>query len=173
MSFIRSERKCIEILRILRDRQEPVGAKRLSELMSERGFVLTDRAVQYYLSYLDEMGFTKKIGNRGRLLTAKGISETERALVDERAGFIISRLERLAYKSDFNPETGKGDVGYNLSIVPDDQAEGVSGAFEEVINAGYSFFSGYKVIDSDPRIPPGHVGFLTVCSITMDGSYRY
>jgi len=31
-----------------------MGAKRLSELMAERGFVLSDRAVQYYLRYLDE-----------------------------------------------------------------------------------------------------------------------
>jgi len=169
MSFIRSERKCIEILRILKEHQEPVGAKRLSELMGERGFVLTDRAVQYYLSYLDEMGFTKKVGNRGRLLTPDGISETEMALVDERTGFIISRLERLAFKSDFNPETGRGNVGYNLSIVPEEQAEGVSRAFDEVIEAGYSFFSGYKMVYSDPRVPSGHVGFLTVCSITMDG----
>ncbi|WP_421908430.1 DUF128 domain-containing protein [Methanolacinia petrolearia] len=169
MSFIRSERKSIEILRILKDHPEPVGAKRLSELMSERGFVLTDRAVQYYLSYLDDMGFTKKVGNRGRLLTAKGISETERALVDERIGFIISRLEKLAFKSDFNPETGRGNVGYNLSVVPEDQVNGVSGAFDEVIESGYSFFSRYKIIDTDPRIPSGYAGFLTVCSITMDG----
>jgi len=28
--------------------------------MAERGFVLSDRAVQYYLSYLDTMGFTEK-----------------------------------------------------------------------------------------------------------------
>ncbi len=169
MSFIRSERKCIEILRILKEHHEPVGAKRLSELMGDRGFVLTDRAVQYYLSYLDDMGFTRKVGNRGRLLTSKGISETERALVDERTGFIISRLERLAFKSDFNPETGRGNVGYNLSVVPEEQADGVSKAFDEVIESGYSFFSGYKMVDSDSRIPSGHVGFLTICSITMDG----
>jgi repressor of nif and glnA expression len=31
------------------------------------------------------------------------------------------------------------------------------------------FFSLYRIIDQDPRIPPGHAGFITVCSITMDG----
>jgi len=67
--MIRTERKYIEILRILKEHREPVGAKRLSELMAERGFVLSDRAVQYYLSYLDSMGFTEKIGNQGRILT--------------------------------------------------------------------------------------------------------
>ena len=50
MTFERSERKCLEILRILKEQHDPIGAKRLSELMSERGFVLSDRAVQYYLN---------------------------------------------------------------------------------------------------------------------------
>ncbi len=76
MGFIQSERKSIEILRILREHREPVGAKRLSEIMAERGFVLSDRAVQYYLSYLDEQGFTRKIGNKGRILTPEGHTET-------------------------------------------------------------------------------------------------
>ena len=67
--MIRTERKYVEILRILKEHRDPVGAKRLSELMAERGFVLSDRAVQYYLSYLDSMGFTEKIGNQGRILT--------------------------------------------------------------------------------------------------------
>jgi repressor of nif and glnA expression len=88
--MIRTERKYIEILRILKEHQEPMGAKRLSELMAERGFVLSDRAVQYYLRYLDEMGFTQKVGNLGRILTPYGMAETESALVGERIGFIIS-----------------------------------------------------------------------------------
>ncbi|MBN2733887.1 MAG: DUF128 domain-containing protein [Methanomicrobiaceae archaeon] len=169
MSFIRSERKCIEILRLLKEYQEPVGAKRLSELMGEHGFALTDRAVQYYLSYLDDAGFTRKVGNQGRVLTPAGISETERALVDERIGFIISKLERLAFKSNFNPETCTGNVAYNLSFIPHEQLDLVTKEFDEVIKGGISFFSSYKIIDNDPRIPTGHSGIITVCSITMDG----
>lgn len=173
MNFIRSERKCVEILRILRDHQEPIGAKRLSELMAERGFILSDRAVQYYLRYLDDMGFTHKIGNRGRILTQTGLGETERALVDERIGFIISKLERLAFRSTFDPRTRTGDVAYNLSIVKNEDADGVSAAFDEVIEKDLGFFSSYRIIDRDPRIPPGHVGFVTVCSITMDGVLQH
>jgi repressor of nif and glnA expression len=169
MSFIRSERKCLEILRILKESTEPMGAKRLSELMAEHGFVLSDRAVQYYLSYLDDMGFTRKIGNRGRILTQKGRSETEHALVDERIGFIISKLERLAYRSTLDPLTGTGDVAYNLSIVPHSIVENVAETFDQVLKAGIGFYSSYKIIDRDPRIPPGHTGFITICSITMDG----
>lgn len=169
MSFIRSERKCLEILRILSESTEPMGAKRLSELMAERGFVLSDRAVQYYLSELDDMGFTTKVGNKGRLLTTEGMAEIECALVEERIGFVISKLERLAFRSTFDPRTGTGDVAYNLSVVADADVEGVAEAFDEVIDHDMGFFSRYSIIDQDPRVPPGHTGFVTVCSITMDG----
>jgi repressor of nif and glnA expression len=149
-----------------------VGAKRLSELMAERGFILSDRAVQYYLSYLDTMGFTEKIGNQGRILTSEGRQETDNALVDDRIGFIISKLERLAYRSTFDPATGTGDVAYNLSIVPAESFEQTKAAFDEVIQSGCGFFSSYRVIDQDPRIPPGFVGFISICSITMDGVFQ-
>ncbi|HOX35279.1 MAG TPA: NrpR regulatory domain-containing protein [Methanoregulaceae archaeon] len=170
--MIRTERKYIEILRILKEHQEPVGAKRLSELMAERGFILSDRAVQYYLSYLDAMGFTEKIGNQGRILTPLGLQETDNALVDDRIGFIISRLERLAYRSTFDPETGSGDVAYNLSIVPEESLDSVRSAFDAVIHAGCGFFSSYRIVDHDPRVPPGSVGLITLCSISMDGVFQ-
>lgn len=166
---IRSERKYLEILRILKDAHEPMGAKRLSELMAERGFVLSDRAVQYYLRYLDDMGFTVKIGNRGRVLTELGIEETESALVDERIGLIISKLERLAFRSTFNPENATGSVAYNLTIVPEESIDGVRQAFDQVIGAECGFFNAYRVIDDDQRVPDGHAGIITVCGVTLDG----
>jgi len=170
--MIRTERKYIEILRILKEHREPVGAKRLSELMADRGFVLSDRAVQYYLSYLDTMGFTEKVGNQGRMLTPLGLAETDNALVDDRIGFIISKLERLAYRSTFDPATGTGDVAYNLSIVPKESFERVVSAFDAVVKAGCGFFSSYRIVDHDPRIPSDSVGLITLCSISMDGVFQ-
>jgi repressor of nif and glnA expression len=172
MTIIRTERKYIEILRILKEHQDPIGAKRLSELMAERGFILSDRAVQYYLSYLDTMGFTEKVGNQGRILTPLGWEETDNALVDDRIGFIISKLDRLAYRTTFDPATSTGDVAYNLSIVPEESFEKVKSAFDEVVKAGCGFFNSYRIIDRDPRIPPGSVGFITICSISMDGVFQ-
>lgn len=170
--MIRTERKYIEILRILKEHQEPVGAKRLSELMADRGFVLSDRAVQYYLSYLDSMGFTEKIGNLGRILTAAGFEESNNALVEDRIGFVISKLERLAYRSTFDPITGTGDVAYNLSIIPEESFERAIAAFDAVVKAGCGFFNSYRIIDRDPRIPSGSKGVITICSISMDGVFQ-
>ena len=170
--MIRTERKYVEILRILKEHQDPIGAKRLSELMAERGFILSDRAVQYYLSYLDTMGFTEKIGNQGRILTKAGVEETDNALVDDRIGFIISKLERLAYRSTFDPATSTGEVAYNLSIVPLESMERVKTAFDEVVQARCGFFNSYRIIERDPRVPSGSVGFITICSISMDGVFQ-
>ncbi|WAI00810.1 DUF128 domain-containing protein [Methanogenium organophilum] len=169
MIFERSERKSVEILRILSEQQGPLGAKRLSELLAERGFAMSDRAVQYYLQYLDEKGFTRKVGNKGRVLTAEGSSEAEDALVDDRMGFVISRLEQLSFNVTFNPETLKGDIAYNLTFVPYDEIKNVTKAFDDVVARGYNFFRGYSITDNDPRLPPDNVGFISACSITMDG----
>lgn len=171
--MIKTEHKYIEILRILKDHQEPMGAKRLSELLAERGYVMTDRAVQYYLRYLDTRGFTEKVGNQGRVLTPSGIMETDRALVDDRIGFVISKLERLAFRSTFDPSSATGDVAYNLTVVPDDVVEQVIELYDRVRNAGCSFFSGYSILERDHRVPEGHTGILTVCSITMDGVFQH
>lgn len=170
--MIRTERKYIEILRILREHRDPMGAKRLSELMAERGFILSDRAVQYYLSYLDTLGFTEKVGNQGRVLTPAGVAETDNALVDDRIGFVISKLERLAYRSTFDPATSTGDVAYNLSMVPEESFEKAKLAFDDIVRTGCGFFNTYKIIDRDPRLPSGYLGFVTLCSISMDGVFQ-
>ncbi|PKG31193.1 DUF128 domain-containing protein, partial [Methanoregula sp.] len=172
MTLIRTERKYVEVLRIPKEHRDPMGAKRLSELMAERGFILSDRAVQYYLSYLDTMGYTEKIGNQGRILTPAGFAETDNALVDDRIGFVIAKLERLAYRSTFDPTTSTGDVAYNLSMVPKGSFEKAKELFDDVVRAGCGFFNTYKIVDRDPRIPSGYVGFITVCSITMDGVFQ-
>ncbi len=171
--MIKTEHKYIEILRILKDHQEPMGAKRLSELLAERGYVMTDRAVQYYLRYLDTRGFTEKVGNQGRILTPTGIAETDHALVEDRIGFVISKLERLAFRSTFNPDTSTGDVAYNLTIVPNDELDAVINTFNRVRDAGCSFFRSYALLERDSRVPSGHTGILTVCSITMDGVFQH
>ena len=133
---------------------------------------MSDRAVQYYLSYLDTQGFTEKVGNQGRILTPAGVSETDNALVDDRIGFVISKLERLAYRSTFDPATSTGDIAYNLSMVPEESFEKAQGIFDDVVHSGCGFFNTYKIIDRDPRIPKGYIGFITVCSISMDGVFQ-
>ena len=78
MSLIASERKYLEILRILKEHQEPMGAKRLSEMMAERGFVLHDTQ--------GEWQSTLRINDKLSLTTSKDILEAMGEGTGPRAG---------------------------------------------------------------------------------------
>ena len=71
--------KMMEILRILYNKNETLGAKVISEELNKRGYYLGERAVRYHMHILDEKGFTEKIGYRGRRITDKGLDELKKA----------------------------------------------------------------------------------------------
>jgi len=96
------ERKIIAILRILRDSPEPLGARVIARSLKSQGFELGGRVVLYHLELMDERGFTRSEDRDGRLITQLGLEELERALVSDKAGFVASRIELLAYQTDFH-----------------------------------------------------------------------
>ena len=49
-------RKMMEILRILADREEVLGAKTIAEELKKKGYGLGERAVRYHMRILDEKG---------------------------------------------------------------------------------------------------------------------
>src|SRR5512136_2532345 len=96
------ERKTIAILRILSQSSEPVGARIISHELGEHGIELTERAVRYHLKLMDERGFTESVGRDGRLITQLGLEELESALVSDKVGLVASKIELLAYQTDFD-----------------------------------------------------------------------
>jgi repressor of nif and glnA expression len=90
-----SQRRLIEILRVIEDADKPIGARAISDSLSNRGYELGERAVRYNLKILDELGFTKKQGYSGRMLTPVGIRELNDARVDDRIGFVNTRLKNI------------------------------------------------------------------------------
>jgi len=97
------ERKIIGILKVLSSSTEPVGANIIARELHRRGIVLDGRTVRYHLKIMDEQGLTKKEGREGRLVTPKGLSELEDALVSDRVGLIITQMKSLSYQVTFNP----------------------------------------------------------------------
>jgi hypothetical protein len=83
-----SQRRLIEILRVIESAGLPVGARAISDSLCNRGYDLGERAVRYNLRILDELGFTKKRGYSGRVITPLGSRELTDALVDDRIGFV-------------------------------------------------------------------------------------
>jgi len=112
------ERKMIAILQILNRSSEPVGARAIARQLPEFGINLTERAVRYHLQLMDERGLTEQVGREGRLITALGRNEVASALVTDKVGFVIARIQSLAFQTTLNTADGTGMVVMNTAFFP-------------------------------------------------------
>ncbi|MEM3737225.1 MAG: NrpR regulatory domain-containing protein [Candidatus Bathyarchaeia archaeon] len=169
-----SERKLIEILKVLSEHREPVGARLVANELMRRGFRLDERTVRYHLKILDERGLTENFGYEGRVITAKGLEEIRNALMISRMGFVIAKIESLIYRMDFDIESGKGNVIVNLALVDDENFKEAIVIIKRVIKAGYTVSSKIRILDGGESfggntVPQGKKMIFTLCSITQDG----
>ncbi|MCD1294242.1 NrpR transcriptional repressor [Methanocella sp. CWC-04] len=169
-----TQRKLIEILRILSESTEEMGARKIAEELNRRGYNLGERATRYHLRMLDERGFTKKHGYLGRVLTKMGEEELKHALVTDRMGFISTRIEDFEIRTTFDPVTNSGDVVVNICYVSKNDFDKAFGLMKRVVESGYAISPKIRVADEGEEIlendvPEGQVAFASVCSITIDG----
>jgi len=171
-----SQRRLIEILRVIESAGSPVGARAISDCLSSRGYDLGERAVRYNLKILDELGFTKKKGYSGRVLTPLGARELGDALVDDRIGFVNTRIEEYMLRASFDLSSRRGDVIANTSIIDKADEREVFEIMRRVCEAGYTTSRRIMVLEegeslSSLAVPPGHICIATLCSITLDGLF--
>jgi repressor of nif and glnA expression len=112
------ERKVFYILKILNDAQEALGARVISRHLKEYGLELGERAVRYHLKIMDERGLTQLVGRDGRLITEEGIRELRNTLVRDKVGFSVSRIELLAFHTNFDLERKRGRIPVEVSFFP-------------------------------------------------------
>ena len=169
-----SQRRLIEILRVINASEKPVGARAISDELSNRGYEVGERAVRYNLKIMDELGFTRKEGYSGRTLTPLGKRELSDALVDDRVGFVNTRIEEYMYRSSFDPDSGEKRVVVNTSLLNKRDCERALETMARVFDAGFTVSRRVLIQDEGEEmgsilIPPGFLGISTVCSITLDG----
>ncbi|HMK46091.1 MAG TPA: NrpR regulatory domain-containing protein [Methanocella sp.] len=169
-----TQRKLIEILRILSESTGEMGARKIAEEMNRRGYNLGERAVRYHLRMLDENGFTRKHGYLGRVLTSQGEDELKLALVSDRIGFVSTRIKEIELMTTYDPATDTGDVAVNICYIPKDRFEEAENAMKQVVASGYAISPKVKIVDEGEEVlendvPEGQVAFASVCSITLDG----
>ncbi len=169
------KRKTSAILRALSEAREPLGARIIARQLGGHGILLSERAVRYHLQMMDERGLTTSFGRDGRLITPAGREELKNALVSDKVGFVISRIELLAFATSFDTERCCGQVPVNISFFPvarfDEAKEAMKNTFEKgmCISDRVAFArEGEKL--GDVVVPPGKVGLATVCSITINGA---
>jgi len=168
------ERKVLAILRVLAEDDEPVGARLISQRLRAHGIELSERAVRYHLKLMDERGLTECLGEPGRLITERGRAELESALVSDKLGFVISKIDGLAYGTSLDLKSGRGKIITNVSLVPADRFDEALDVMRRVFKAGYCMSELVAVAKAGERvgdleIPDGMVGVTTVCSVTLNG----
>lgn len=167
------ERKLLGILRVLAQSEEPIGARAIAAKLEEEGIVLSERTVRYHLRLMDERGLTRNLGEPGRLITERGREEIENAGVSDKLGFVISKIDSLAYQSTFNMDTMAGEIIVNISYLPEDRFPEALNIMKDVFRAGYcmsdlAYLRGPNEEIDGQTVPDGMVGFGTVCTVTLN-----
>jgi repressor of nif and glnA expression len=167
----------LSILKVLeKHREDIIGSRELSRQLKLHGVELTERTVRYHLKIMDERGLTKVYGKEGRKITQKGREELQNALVSEKVGFIISKIENLAYQTSFHHESQEGGVILNVSTFPARDLREALRVMRPVFASPYVMsdrvvFAREGESIADITVPEGSVGMGTVCSVTINGIF--
>lgn len=153
----------MEILRILSEQEKPTGSKLIADELKNKGFNLGERAVRYHMQILDEKGYTERIGNSGRKITAHGREKLEKGIIYDQVDFIYSKFEEMIYLADFNYMTQKGKVVVNTSTIYNEESIDI---IKKVIEHGLSVspYVNLNYTGNDNKIE-----VTTLCGTTVDG----
>jgi HTH-type transcriptional regulator, global nitrogen regulator NrpRI len=169
-----AERKIIAILKVLSESSEPLGSVTIARELERHGIFLSERAVRYHLKITDEDGFTQPAGHDGRMLTPRGLEELRMALAPEQVGYILEKLELLAFRTTFDPEKRTGLLPINTSLFSKSRFPEALRAMSDTFKAGICVSDLVAVAAEGEKlgsvvIPEGRIGLATVCSVTTNG----
>ena len=169
-----AERKIIAILKVLSESSEPLGSITIARELERHGIFLSERGVRYHLRITDERGYTEPMGHDGRMLTSRGIEELKIALAPEQVGFVLDKLETLAFQTSFNPHKRTGKIPINTSLIDSKSFKQALIIMEDVFDAGFCVSEMVAVASEGEKlgsvvIPKGKTGLATVCSVVTNG----
>jgi len=169
-----AERKIISILKVLSESSEPLGSIIIARELERHGIFLSERGVRYHLRITDERGYTQPLGRDGRMLTPQGLNELKMALAPEQVGFILEKLELLAFHTTFDPQKRTGQLPINTSLIDKDNFKKALSAMGEVFKAGICVSELVATASEGEKlgsvvIPSGKNGLATVCSVVING----
>ncbi len=169
-----TERKTVAILKVLSETSEPLGSMTISRELERHGVFLSERAVRYHLRMTDERGYTEPMGRDGRTITSDGLEELRLALAPEQVGFIIEKLQLLAFHTTFDPVRRTGLVPINTSLFHAgefaDALQEMRLAFDSGLCASRLVAVSHEGEKMGTRIVPrGKVALATVCGVVVNG----
>ncbi len=169
-----TEKKIISILKVLSESSDSLGSITIARELEHHGVFLSERAVRYHLRIMDERGYTRPMGRDGRMITPQGFEELQMALAPEQVGFMLERLELLAFCTTLDPKKHTGEVPINTSLFDKNKFKRALAAMRGVFKSGICVTDLVAVASEgeklgDTVIPSGKVGFATVASVVVNG----
>jgi repressor of nif and glnA expression len=169
-----AERKEIAILRVLSEASQPLGSITIARELERYGIHLSERGVRYHLKVADEHGYTQSLGRDGRMLTPLGFEELKIALAPERVGFILEKLELLAFQTTFNPAKRTGKLPIKTSLVDKDRFKEALTAMKVATDASICTSELIATASEGEKlgsvvVPDGKIGVATICSVAVNG----
>ncbi len=166
----------LAILRVLADESEPQSGNRIAETLAGQDSSLSERTIRLYLQRLDEEGLTEARGRQGRIITEKGRSMLEARRFSNRVGYMSVKIDKMTYAMDFDLALRRGKVVINTAIVEQGAFRRNLREIEAVFEKGYAMGTMVNLVEPGGEagsivVPQGHVGFCTVCSITLNGVF--
>jgi len=156
--------------------QQALGARLIARCLKDMGLEMEERTVRYHLRIMDERGLTKLVRRRdGRMITERGHLELKHALVNDKVGLAMSKIETLSFRTDFNADTLTGSIPVNISFFPRAKFKKALRAMKPAFEAKLCVsdlvaFADAGEIIGDLVVPEGMVGLATVCSIVINGT---
>lgn len=162
------------ILSALRDQpwRELLTAGELMDALTAQGLTLSERTLRLHCAEMCEAGLIARDGRRGYRLTTAGTEIARGLTASRRLGSILYRMEETMCQLTFDPATGTGLASVNAYVLRQSLLPTLIGDIEAVFKAGLAV--GDRVLLAGPgedilgrRVPTGHVGLGTVCSLTL------
>ncbi|MDA8088390.1 MAG: NrpR regulatory domain-containing protein [Nitrospiraceae bacterium] len=167
----------LAILKVIgRHEESVIGSREIARQLKRQGVSLSERTVRYHMKLLDERGFTEVFGKEGRKITEKGKQELQKALVSEKVGFVISRIDTLSYLTDFDLEKMEGKVILNVSYIPEGRFQDALRKMKPVFYSPYTMSDRVAVAKGgqtlgEAFVPEGSIALGTICSVTINGIF--
>ena len=170
----KTEKKRLAILRILMEKDRPMGSSIITERLRAEHHEISERTVRYYLRHMDQEGLTTNLGKKGRQITQRGLDELGSARILDRVGYLEAKIDQMTYRMTFNLADKSGTVVMNASVVKLEQLKKVVPQVQKVFQTGYAMGKLLSLLAPGERvgettIAQGEIGLATICSITLNG----
>ncbi len=162
------------ILSVLCGHSGPISSGKITELLHSAGVMVSERTVRLHLVEADAEGLTENHPRKGRTITPRGLEEIRVSQAVQRVGYLSAKIDQMTYRMSFDLQRRSGTVVVNTSIVDIPLLYRYSRDICEVFRRGYAMGTRMCLLTEGERIgdtiiPPGKVGFCTVCTITING----